>query len=69
MGFWQRLWCSPHVWKETHREYLREDRDVYIQGSYTDPTIYKDFKYYAVTEECLKCGKKIIYEKRYIKNI
>ena len=62
--FWKRLFCG-HVYKETDREFLRESRDVDVPGSYGSFTTYADFKYYAITEECVKCGKVIIYEKRY----
>ena len=67
MSFWKKLFCN-HVWMDTGRDFLREDRDVYIEGDFSRATIYKDFIYYAITTECVKCRKIKIYEKRYLKN-
>lgn len=52
----KQLFCE-HVWQETKEEYLRKVKEYWGY----DLLI---FKYYAIYETCVKCGKTRIVEKR-----
>jgi hypothetical protein len=57
--FLKELFCR-HVWKQVDSEYLRDGRHSYatIRGV----SYYSDYKYYALNQVCIKCGKDRVVE-------
>ena len=51
-----------HLWKEMNKEYLRESREEFA-GAFGIPH-YSNFKYYAVTYQCVNCPEKKVVEQR-----
>jgi hypothetical protein len=48
---WKQFWCK-HIWKELSSEYLRKGWDY---NWYHER--YMNYKYWATTNECIKCHK------------